>query len=301
MTFDVLEESNYLSVPIVLYKFSRGIQQWNYTSADQDVTMNEREANTGIVNAIVYTAVPISDAGVSVSPEPSQDQLVVTLPWDSPVVTLFAHTPPSEPVQLEVAHTHFGDPSVEFVRGARDASRRLMWTGTISAVKRTNPGTAEITCVTAVQSFDRNGLRLGWSRNCPYVLYDPKTCKADKTLHSVTGVVLAIDDVNVQVAEFAGFSDGALAAGSLEWVVYSRGDPILYPPVFERRVISGHAGNSIRLIGTTEGITVGMTVTAYRGCDRTITTCNDVFANIDNNGSDPFLPGVSPFDGNPVF
>lgn len=290
MTFDVLEESSYLSAPVVLYRFARGSQAWRYTSADQDITMVE-----DALTSFVYTAIPISDAGMSVSSEPSQDQLVVTLPWDLPLVTLFARTPPSEPVRLEVSHTHFGDTSTTPVR-APDPSRRLMWSGTISAVKRTNPGTAELTCVTAVQSFDRNGLRLGWSRNCPYVLYDPKTCKADKTLHSVTGVVLAVDNVNLNVAEFAGFPNDTLTGGSLEWVAYDGA-----PPVYERRVIGGHFGPGIRLIGTTEGITVGMTVTAYRGCDRTVTTCNNVFANIDNNGSDPFLPGVSPFDGNPVF
>ncbi|EMM6324760.1 TPA: phage BR0599 family protein, partial [Pseudomonas aeruginosa] len=35
------------------------------------------------------------------------------------------------------------------------------------------------------------------------------------------------------------------------------------------------------------------------GCDQLIQTCNDKFNNTANCGAVPFLPGKSPFDGDP--
>ncbi|WP_192943092.1 phage BR0599 family protein [Pseudomonas aeruginosa] len=38
---------------------------------------------------------------------------------------------------------------------------------------------------------------------------------------------------------------------------------------------------------------------AFPGCDQLIQTCNDKFDNTPNCGAVPFLPGKSPFDGDP--
>jgi uncharacterized phage protein (TIGR02218 family) len=312
MTYDRLEESSYSSIPVVLFKFSRGAvagiggQVWRYTSADQDILMAENlgpPISFRDPEVVTYTAYPISHAGITLSGEPSTDQLVITLPWSAPVVSLFRGDPPSVPVAIEVSYTHFGDPSA-FDFAAGDPARRLMWVGTISQVKRTDPGKAELTCNTIAQSFERNGLRLGWARNCPYSLYDPKTCKADKTLHSLTGLITQLSfGFNVTVAEFAGFPDGAFKGGYIEWLA-AVGEPSAFlggELIYERRVIQGHSGPTVRILGTTEALSVGQSITGYRGCDKTITMCDDIFANIDNNGSCPYLPGISPFDGRLIF
>jgi uncharacterized phage protein (TIGR02218 family) len=308
MTFDVLEESNYSSVPAKLYLFARGSQHWRYTDSDTDITIQERFAGfyQYLGQPRVYTAFPISDGGVSLSGEPTQDQLVITLPWDTPVVALFLATPPSTPVTIAVSATHVGDPSTLPFDPAPDLAVRLLWVGTISQVRRTDPGKAEVTCSTVVHSLERNGLRLSWSRTCPYVLYDPKTCKVDRTLFSASGTVATLDAQTVTLAGIGVPTDDNYRGGFIEWVA-SAGDPstgILDPaplPVYERRNVAEQTGASFRLLGTTQGLSVGFAVTVYRGCNRLVTTCNDVFANIDNCGASPQMPGVSPFDGNPVF
>lgn len=283
MTFDAYEETSYQGVPIFLYRFNRGSEFWYYTSADQDI---DNIISVGIAEFATehYLAYPISDAGVVQSGEPTQDSIAITLPWVSPVAALFVGTPPSLPVNVAIFRKQALDPA---------AQARLSWMGTVSQVKRTAPGTAELTCNTIALSLQQNGLRLGWGRTCPYVLYDPKTCKADKTAHATTGVILALDGANLSVAEFASRPDNYFYGGFVEWLVADS--------THERRAIQGHTGTVIQVIGLTDGMTVGLSVTAYRGCDRTIQTCNDAFANVDNNGSCPTLPGRSPFDGNPVF
>jgi uncharacterized phage protein (TIGR02218 family) len=225
------------------------------------------------------------------------------MPWSAPVVALFFGTPPSMPVNITVSHAHYGDPSGFLASAGTDTSVRLMWIGSISQVKRTNPGTAEVTCNTMVQSFQRNGLRLAWTRTCPYVLYDPKTCKVNRTDHDVTGTVAGFDATLLNVAALAAFPDNTFTGGFVEWAVAVTEANFAHAsvPIYERRTIAEHSGSLIRLLGTTEGISIGSSVTAYRGCNRTITMCNDVFANIDNCGASPYMPGVSPFDGNPVF
>jgi uncharacterized phage protein (TIGR02218 family) len=278
MAFEDFENSNYGGTPVVLYQFSRGAQNWFYTDADQDIV---RYINR-------FVAYPISNAGITQSGEPSQDDVTVTMPWDSPVVALFRGIPPALPVYLRIYRRHATD-----IDDDEDTGTPLVWMGTVGQVRRTKPGTAEITCNTLVKSFERNGVRLGWTRTCPYALYDPATCKADKSLHATLAEITSVTGVAVVAAVFATLPAGTLSGGFIEWLIA--------PDTYERRTIEIHAGDTLTLLGSTDGLEVGSRVTAFAGCDRTVQTCNDKFNNLGNNGSAPTLPGRSPFDGNPVF
>ncbi|ELF9250511.1 phage BR0599 family protein, partial [Salmonella enterica] len=53
--------------------------------------------------------------------------------------------------------------------------------------------------------------------------------------------------------------------------------------------------NTLHLFGGTTGLQVGQPVKLYPGCDRTIATCDNKFANHLNYGGQPHMPGKSPY------
>lgn len=274
MSFEVYEGSNYGGKPITYYVFTRGGQQWRYTSADSDQT----------IAGHTYTAVPIFDSGVVQSGEPAHDAVVISGPWTLPLVGLFLGTPPAQSITAQIFQSHKDDPDQTF---------QLTWMGFVATVKRTDPGSAQITCSTVAQSFQDTGLRLGWQRTCPYMLYDPATCKAVKADHALGGTVTALTGVSVSADNWDGPPDQAFRGGFIEWQVDT--------DTFERRAVADHVGPTLTLLGFTDGLSVGMFVVAYLGCNRTVQMCHDVFDNLNNCGAAPTMPGRSPFDGNPVF
>jgi len=107
----------------------------------------------------------------------------------------------------------------------------------------------------------------------------------------------------VQISSMTGATLTAPALGALG-DGYLAGGLISFPNVHgatERRAIESHAGNTIAMLGTTDGIEVNDWIVVYPGCDRTTATCQGKFNNLSNYGGFPHLPTKSPFDGDPVF
>lgn len=276
--FDIREASNSDGQPIRLYEFRRGIQYWRYNSSDRDIIRNGR----------LYQAVAVSDEGVRLSGDSNQDDFVVTMPSSLALPELYRVRAPSSTVWLKVMETH---------EGLEDTY--IAWVGVVTDVSRPEIGTAKVTCQNTVVSFDRVGLRLTWNRNCPYDLYNPRTCRVDKAKHRVELSVTAVDGAGLTLSGLDGIPDGSFTGGFIEWVVYA--DPEGAEDVKEMRGVDQHIGNRFTIFGGTLGISVGQVFSAYPGCARSIRYCEDVFGNHLNYGGVPALAGKSPFDGDPVF
>jgi uncharacterized phage protein (TIGR02218 family) len=272
MTFNTIESSNDLGRPIFLYAFHLGSATWRYTSSDEDM----------IMGGYTWSATAISDDGVKLSGEAQTDSLNITAPSRIAPVQMFISTPPSQPIIVNIFHCHEGD-----------SEAVLAYMGELLQVGQPEPGKATLTCDAISASMQRDGLRLGWQRTCPYALYDELTCKADKTAH---GRVCKVFDVSGNSVTFQGIDDLAddvLAGGFIEWVHPVRGK--------EYRGIETQKGSVIGMFGLADDLYYGLEVTAYPGCDRKASTCATKFNNLDNYGGVPDMPGKSPFDGNPVF
>lgn len=271
MAFSFFEIGNNSGRPVFLYEMTWGAKVWRYTSADRDVTFG----------GYTWTAVAISDGGVTLGAGPQEFK--ITAPSNLAVVNLFRSTPPAESIFLRALRYHKDDP---------DAEVAVYWSGTIGNIKRVDRATSEIYGLPT--SLRRTGLRLCWERNCPHMLYD-QDCKVDKTLFKVTTTVTALTGTTVTLASIGAFTAAQFLGGYLEWTA----DPA---PAYDRRGIeSWVTGRQFQLFGTTDRIIVGQIVTAYLGCDLTPETCNTTFNNLANHGGFRFMPGKSPFDGDPVF
>jgi uncharacterized phage protein (TIGR02218 family) len=281
MTFPTYEQSNSNAQPIGLYLFKWGNSQWAYTSSDTDQ----------VVGGVTYVAIPISDDGLKqgqADSNPFTIHVPVALPDTDgnaqpvPVVALFRSTPPSQSVYVTVRRKH-----------AADADAPIHWVGKIGNVIRQRDGaTADLVCRN--RGVKRAGLRLTWGRDCPHFLFD-SGCALAKTgygitrnVTSVTGNSFAVDGAALAAAPYYN-------GGFIEWDADGLG-------TLERRGIEATLGtNEYQIFGRADGVTVGLAVTLYPGCDGTPATCRDKFSNRANGGDVAFMPGKSPFDGRQVF
>lgn len=271
MSFDEFERSNYDGAPVTLYEFSLGTTYWRYTSGQNDLVLN---GNT-------YIAMPISNEGYSSSGSPSDDALTLKIAARAEVTQIYLGTPPSDPVMLTIRTVHRGDTDAPVV-----------WSGTIKNAKQMSLAEYRFICNSLLSTLGRNGLRLLWGRGCPHALYD-RSCRVDPADYSVSAQISALNGMELVSSAFATLDDDYLSGGFLSFVsAYG---------AIERRAIERHAGDTIYLLGMTDGISVDDWVTVYPGCARISLVCEEKFNNLNNYGGFPHLPNKSPFDGDPVF
>ena len=273
MSYNDLEISNQDGRPIALYEFQYGNTYWRYCTADEDKT----------INGHTYEAKAILDEGV-VQGGSDQNDLQITAQSDLPVAALFRNTQPSGKVWLTVRRWHIGDP---------DDETPLLWSGTVlNATSDDDGASVSLSCRSLGGSYDRQGLRLAWGRSCPHVLYSEFGCKVSKALHAYEREIATVDGTSFTCVTHDEPAEGSFTGGFLE---ATRDDGSL-----DRKGIEVQAGNHFVVLGSTDGLEVGDTVTIYPGCPRNTTGCK-LFNNLPNYGGFPHLPGKSPFDGSPVF
>lgn len=273
MAFSLFEIGNATGRPVFLYELTWGTTVWRYTSADRVITFA----------GVDWAPVAISDDGVVQGA--NTVEFTVNIPANLPIVGLFRGTPPAEPIALRCLRYHHGDP---------DAQAIVYWHGTVGNVKRR--GIASAVVFGLPKTLRRTGLRLCWERNCPYMLYD-QDCKADADLFKVVTTITALTATTITVASLGAWAGEQFAGGFLRW------EPAGFTAgTYERRGIESFvAGKLFNVFGSTDRLVVGQEIALYLGCDLTAQTCKDTFNNLPNHGGFGFMPGKSPFDGNPVF
>lgn len=271
MTFDAREISLADGQPIRLYLFERGQDRWAYCTADRDIE------HAGVL----YVSTSITDNGTRQTGDIEADAFEIIGPHDLSVAQLYRGMIVSREITLTVRDVHY-----------QDEEPLVSWVGRIHGVEWTAEDRCKITCQSMQAAMAQPGLRLSWSRNCPYALYG-RGCGVDKTQFEVPGTIADLNGLSIEVAALNGFADDYFTGGFIEWPV---GDAEV-----ERRTIESHTGTTAVMFGGTAGLVQGQAVTAYPGCPRTIDVCDSRFNNAENYGGVPHLPGRSPFDGNPIF
>ena len=136
-----------------------------------------------------------------------------------------------------------------------------------------------------------------FQRLCPYVLYEPP-CNASLSHVEETPTVTAIDgrEVTVSALEFTGQTTVTTPTGSapvapagVQIQRYYGYGHINFDGII--RVIDqlDHEMKVLTLNREIPGLTVGARIKVYPGCDRTLKTCREVFANTENFGGFPLI------------
>ena len=271
MTFDSKERSNYDGVPTTLYEFSLGLTYWRYAASEEDV----------IVDGETYKATAIVNDGYSSSGNPTTDDMTIRINAFAEVTQLYVGTPPSEQVRLRVRTVHLGE-----------AEAPVFWAGHVKSGKQVSSVEFAFVCNSLLSTLNRNGLRLSWGRGCPHALYD-RSCRVNPADYATTVSIESLVGNALTSTAFVALGDGYLSGGFLSFTG-SHG-------ATERRAIKAHVGETITLLGPADGLSNGMVITVYPGCNRITSTCQSKFDNLANYGGFPHLPTKSPFDGDPIF
>lgn len=273
MSYELIETSIDLGRPIRLYKFMRGIVTWAYCTADRDVTYQ----------SVMYKSIPggLRDSGIRQSGEATADAFEITAPSNIDVAQLYRGVGPSDKIELTVYDMHFGE-----------TQAIIAYIGSIYTVKFPAQDRCTIVCNTDSVGLNAMGLTLTWARGCPYTLYE-RGCEVNRDLYKIDATVQSKTGLTISSGTFESYDDAWFAGGYVEWPVGTG--------LFDRRGIVSHVGSVLELLGGTQGIGLGLTITAYPGCNKTIQQCHDKFENDPNYGGAPHQPGKSPFDGTPVF
>lgn len=273
MSYDLIEISNDYGEPIFLYEFTVGKKVWRYTPSTEPVAAAGE----------MFMPIMISDEGISQTGEAQTDTVKIIIDFNADVVDLFKVTPPIDQIIVR-----------RMVRHEFDSEVAVNYVGFISQANFGTIGQVEFECITLSPTMQRSGLRLYWSRSCPYVLYDQATCKVRKEDYALYAVVEKAANGLINAKEFGTREDGYFMGGYIEWESERTG-------AAEMRSIDDHSGDQIRLLGRSDGIPVGTKIKAYPGCPKTIDVCRARFGNDSNYGGYPHLPGKSPFDGDPLY
>jgi uncharacterized phage protein (TIGR02218 family) len=277
MAFNDAEISTDDGQPVGLYLFEWGATKWAYTSSDR---MIEHDDGDGVIQ---YQPLAISDSGLTQGGSTNND-FMVTVPPNIPLVTRFRATAPSEPIWMTVRRKHTAEDDAP-----------IYWIGTISNIKGVNIAEKEVYGKPLAASFKRTGLRLCWTTGCPHFLYDPG-CKVDPLDYEADAEITALTGTTATV-EFADpdadFDANWFQGGVISWEASVDG-------TIERRMIQSNVGGVLKIFGTTDWMEVGLAVKLYPGCVRTAEVCEGKFNNLSNYGGFDFLPTESPF-GTQIF
>ena len=271
MAYGDFEVSIEDGLPIRLYEFTMGASVWRYTSNDE----------TLVVGGAKYLATAISDDGSRQSGEAVSDTMSIRAPLTCGPAEIYMVAPPTEPIMVRIMAMHVGLTTPDIV-----------YVGEVIQCDYPSPVLAVLSCQTLLATMRREGVRLGWQRTCPYALYDPLTCKVNKTALAFDGTVAAVNGFTLTVPELASELEGKYTGGIVEWSHPVRGTQFL--------MVEQHTGTLVSVFGETGDMYEGMVLTFYPGCSRTTSACR-TFNNLPNYGGAPGMPGKRPFEGEVIF
>lgn len=273
MAFNSYEVSTEDGRPIIFYRFTLGATVWRYCTADEDLT----------VAADTWKAAPISDSGVKQTGQSMSDTMTIDAPDRIGPAAVFGSSPPGQTMTLEILRSHEGQTDLQ-----------VTYVGEVIQCNTPLPGKAVFSVQALSATMKRTGLRMTWQRTCPHVLYDQLTCRASKAANSTNATIVSVSAFQVVVTtgsqpnNILYFSAAAFSGGFMQWSDDVQGTRTL--------TIEAQNGTTLTMFDDTTDLYPGLSVTLFKGCNRTTSACS-ALGNLDNYGGCPWMPGKSPFDG----
>jgi len=265
MSYTAVDKSVSSGLPVELYQFIRGLEVWRFTNADRSIVY---AGNTYVPIALTRSSIKLNEdvfkAGITVTVHRSETfaaDLLIYSPDTATTLTIF--------------RGHYGDDNYV-----------TYWKGRIVGVSG-GGNTLDIECESVFTSAKRPGLRAHYEYNCRHALYSAR-CGASASANSVHLSISAMpSSVTLTMVGANAFADGWFNGGMIQYAG-------------NYRFILSHVGNSITLSRPLAGLTAGISVDLYAGCDHAKETCSAKFNNIVNFGGFPWVPTKNPYDGSVV-
>jgi len=283
------EKSIQESQPYELLRFVYGPRADDialYTTQGQPVTFNGE----------TYSPLTFDREAIVVSQSLDRAVLAINLPYDSVIAQQYRLYPPVVPVTVTIFRGQVGEPVPVPI-----------WVGRVVWGDFQQDLSIRLECEPITTGFKRVGLHLHYQHICPHVLYETKTCAADREANTLVRKAIGVAGTQVTVP---GLYDNDLiwngapfrtSGGQLSWTK----DGVTHKRTIYRSEVSPNhpAGATIfTLIGSVTGLLNEQDdIEISRGCARTITDCVEAFDNAINFGGFPFIPTEDPTRNNRVF
>lgn len=267
MSYNTVDQSVESGMPVELYKFNRGVQEWNYTS-NADIVM---------LLSVPYEPANISRSEITQSGEVSKDSITLKFPRDHEFVADFLGVAPDQQTTLTIFRGHLTDSDGEFA---------AYWKGRVLS---SSAAGSEVTlnCESVFTSLRRSGLRARYQLTCRHSLYSD-SCGVIKAAYATPAYIQSVN-AHVVVNNASGSTpDGTFTGGMIELESGAM------------RFIVNHVGSTLYLSRPFVENINGMTVNIFPGCDHLKSTCQTKFNNLLNFGGFPYIPSLNPFGGSSI-
>lgn len=205
-----------------------------------------------------YERANIEHGGMSLNAEKSAGQLTLTVLRTHPIAQRFVSGYPDGSVRVLIHELE------------DDGTKRLAYAGKVRACEFEELK-AKLTCTDALAQLQRPGPRLKFTPPCGWDLYG-QDCGVSREAYAHSGTLTAISEdgqtLSTTLTQEAGYFEAGLAEINGQ----------------TRLVIESQADGTLRLFTPIDGLQVGDSITAYRGCNRTIADCRVKFSNHMNYG-----------------
>lgn len=270
MSYFEFDQSDQNANPVHLYQFTVNETTYRFTDISENYTaMGEAWQTTGLISGSVRT-----------TNEFIKDTLQIKFPRTNTFAQSFLDSSFSDSqTTVTVFRGYIADPDEEFIS---------YWKGRVAG-SAVDKNLIILDCEPVFTTLKRTGVRARYQRTCRHALYSSQ-CGVDIESSSfmVDGTVTAVDGVTFTISEASAQSDGYYFGGVLR---LENGD---------MRFIINHTSDQITLNSGHPDLAVSSNVTLFPGCDRSPTTCQSRFNNLDNFGGFPYIPEKNPFNGSSV-
>lgn len=275
MTYDAFASSREQSRPIELFRFIQGGSTFEYTSAEDEL----------MVASLPYTPEVIKRGRIAQSPRDRSSTLEIRVPITNTFARRYRASVPGSRASVTIQRVQRLDfPTPQVI---------TIFTGFVGSVAYENEmKEAVIACKPVESASSRPVPRFSYQSLCNHILFD-LACKVDDTdpRWRRTTTVSAQSGATITVP-------GAGAFGADWWV----GGFVEIDGGDDARLIVAQSGDDLQLLLPFPTSAVGRTVTAFAGCDHTITTCDTKFdtpedtdSNVINYGGFAFVPVRNPY------
>jgi uncharacterized phage protein (TIGR02218 family) len=262
MTYNASETSRYGGKPVELYRFTRGLKVWTYTTADKPITYNGE----------LYSPQTMRRGNIPQNNEADNATLDLYMDPAIDVVALFISGATPSPTNVTLIRRH-RDEAVATEQG-------VLFDGQVGAVEFTETE-AHFVCVPIQKSLQRKIPRWVYQTICNHMLYDT-FCTVNPAAYTFAGHITAIVGRTLTVPEAASQVDGYYNGGYIK-----DGDTFAF--------IQTHVGTQLLLLAIPPNIVVGDNISQTAGCDRRQATCVAKFNNLDNFMGWPYIPDKNPY------
>lgn len=261
------EEESFNREPSELYHIwtEDGSYNWYYTSGDCNISYD----GNNYVPATLKRSVVLYDTSLEVT---SLSLDIGRL--ENPIMEYLSLSP-LKTTWISIMKVH---------RNSNPISAMVIFIGQIKSVSFKGPQ-AKVSCV-GFEYILKQSIPIGkFQKACNHSVFDDK-CSLNRSSYETETAVTVSDKGLILTSEDFGLKvNGYFSRG---FVLFDNGGHI------ERRMITQHSGNNIKLRFKFLDLVNFDTVKAYPGCDQREITCKDKFDNLDNFQGFIFIPIDNP-------